>query len=193
MELSRRMIPYEIRSGVRFFEQAHIKDVIAYLKIMTNPRDELSWKRVLKLYPKIGEKTASEVWGHISRDRDPLGSFLGEGSGKPPPSKGVDASLRSLASVLRPLSGESMQRNPSESIALVVEKGYADYARSKFANAQARLDDLEQLSQYALRYEDVNTFLEEGARANPIAAEHVAERGPRAAQERLPWWRERQG
>src|SRR5260370_693058 len=79
MELSRRMIPYEIRSGVRFFEQAHIKDVIAYLKIMTNPRDELSWKRVLKLYPKIGEKTASEVWVHISRDRDPLGSFLREG------------------------------------------------------------------------------------------------------------------
>src|SRR5260370_20758190 len=178
MELSRRMIPYEIRSGVRFFEQAHIKDVIAYLKIMTNPRDELSWKRVLKLYPKIGEKTASEVWGHISRDRDPLASVLGEGSGKRPQSKGVDASLRSLASVLRPLSGESMQRNPSESIALVVGKGYADYARSKFANAQARLDDLEQLSQYALRYEDVNTFLEEVALANPIAGEDVAVVGP---------------
>src|SRR5213075_80765 len=51
MELSRRLIPYEIRSGVRFFEQAHIKDVIAYLKIMTTSPDELSWKRVLKLYP----------------------------------------------------------------------------------------------------------------------------------------------
>src|SRR5438034_2181839 len=87
MELSRRLIPYEIRSGVRFFEQAHIKDVIAYLKIMTNARDELSWKRVLKLYPKIGEKTASEVWGRISQARDPLDAFLntsfpaGEGRG----------------------------------------------------------------------------------------------------------------
>src|SRR5438128_2483697 len=76
MELTRRLIPYEIRSGVRFFEQAHIKDVMAYLKIMTNARDELSWKRVLKLYPKIGEKTASDVWGQISKDRDPLQSFL---------------------------------------------------------------------------------------------------------------------
>src|SRR5260370_423324 len=138
MELSRRMIPYEIRSGVRFFEQAHIKDVIAYLKIMTNPRDELSWKRVLKLYPKIGERTASDVWGQISKDRDPLGSFLSESGSKLPHSKGIQASLHSLASVLRPLSGESMRRNPAESIALVVEKGYADYARSKFANAQAR-------------------------------------------------------
>jgi len=176
MELARRMIPYEIRSGVRFFEQAHIKDVIAYLKIMTNPRDELSWKRVLKLYPKVGEKTASDVWSQISKDRDPLGSFLSstaQASGR-----GVAASLDSLRKVLRPLSGESMQRNPAESIALVVEKGYADYARSKFANAQARLDDLEQLSQYALRYEDVTTFLEEVALANPIAGEDVAVVGP---------------
>src|SRR4051812_16774455 len=72
MELSRRLIPYEIRSGVRFFEQAHIKDVIAYLKIATNPRDELSWKRVLKLYPKVGERTAAEIWSKISTQPDPL-------------------------------------------------------------------------------------------------------------------------
>ena len=185
MELSRRLIPYEIRSGVRFFEQAHIKDVIAYLKIMVNPRDELSWKRVLKLYPKVGEKTAADVWGKISQDRDPLGSFLSGGQ-RPPAvqdsrgrlSSTVAASLDSLRNVLRPLSGESMKRNPSESIALVVEKGYADYARSKFANAQARLDDLEQLSQYALRYDDVNAFLEEVALANPLAGEDVAVVGP---------------
>src|SRR6266849_4328578 len=177
MELSRRLIPYEIRSGVRFFEQAHIKDVIAYLKIMTNPRGELSWKRALKLYPKVGEKMAAEVWARISRDRDPLDAFV---SGAPPTSagRGVAASLTSLRSVLRPLSGEGMRHNPSESIRLVVEKGYADYARSKFANAQARLDDLEQLSQYALRYEDVNTFLEEVALANPMAGEDVAVVGP---------------
>jgi DNA helicase-2/ATP-dependent DNA helicase PcrA len=142
---------------------------------MTNPRDELSWKRVLKLYPKIGEKTAADVWGRISQDRDPIDAFL---SGFSAPGRGVTASLDSLRSVLRPLAGESMKRNPSESIRLVVEKGYADYARSKFANAQARLDDLEQLSQYALRYEDVNAFLEELALANPLAGEDVAVVGP---------------
>src|SRR5438445_7211601 len=178
MELSRRLIPYEIRSGVRFFEQAHIKDVMAYLKIMTNARDELSWKRVLKLYPKIGEKTASEIWGEISKDRDPRQRFLSGAAGFSPPGRGVPKSVDSLRSVLRPLSGEGMRHNTSESIRLVVEKGYGDYARSKFANAQARLDDLEQLSQYALRYEDVNTFLEEVALANPIAGEDVAVVGP---------------
>jgi DNA helicase-2/ATP-dependent DNA helicase PcrA len=177
MELSRRLIPYEIRSGVRFFEQAHIKDVMAYLKIATNPRDELSWKRVLKLYPKVGERTASEVWSRISQSPDPLHAFL---SVAPPPSaaRGIAGSLNSVRDILRLISVESMLHNPSETIRLVVERGYADYARAKFPNAQARLDDLEQLSQYALRYEDVNRFLEEVALANPIAGEDTAVVGP---------------
>ena len=175
MELTRRLIPYEIRSGVRFFEQAHIKDVLAYLKIVTNTRDELSWKRVLKLYPKIGEKTAAEVWGRISASPDPLSTFL---RGVEAGGRGVTGSLGSFRSILNLISGEAMRRNPSESIRIIVERGYADYARSKFANSQARLDDLEQLSQYALRYEDVDQFLDEVALANPIAGEDVAVVGP---------------
>jgi DNA helicase-2/ATP-dependent DNA helicase PcrA len=83
-----------------------------------------------------------------------------------------------LRSVLSILAGDGMKHNPSESISLIVERGYADYARAKFPNAQARLDDLEQLSQYALRYDDVNTFLEEVALANPLAGEDVAVVGP---------------
>ena len=175
MELSRRLIPYEIRSGVRFFEQAHIKDVMAYLKIVTNPRDELSWKRVLKLYPKVGEKTAADVWARISESVNPLDRFL---RGVETTGRGVAGSLNSARDVLRLISVESMQHNPSETIRLVVERGYADYARAKFPNAQARLDDLEQLSQYALRYEDVTQFLEEVALANPIAGEDTAVVGP---------------
>jgi len=175
MELSRRLIPYEIRSGVRFFEQAHIKDVLAYLKIVTNTRDELSWKRTMKLYPKVGEKTAAEVWGRISEAVNPLEKFL---RGLDVSGRGVGESLKSLRSVLSLLDGEGMKHNPSESIRIVVERGYADYARAKFANAQARLDDLEQLSQYALRYEDVTQFLDEVALANPIAGEDVATVGP---------------
>ncbi|HEX9458267.1 MAG TPA: ATP-dependent helicase [Thermoanaerobaculia bacterium] len=190
MELSRRLIPYEIRSGIRFFEQAHIKDVIAYLKIVTNSRDELSWKRVMKLYPKVGEKTAAEVWGRIGTAQDPLQAFLrvsGVGSRGSEKERGTSSDsrhptpssrLKNLREILGIIGSESMQHNPSESIRLVVERGYADYARSKFANAQARLDDLEQLSQYALRYDDTNAFLDEVALANPIAGEDVAVVGP---------------
>src|SRR4051812_13094294 len=180
MELSRRLIPYEIRSGIRFFEQAHIKDVIAYLKIVTNSRDELSWKRVMKLYPKVGEKTAAEVWARIGTAQDPLDAFLrGSGVGGGESERNSNRSrLKNLRDVLAIIGSESMQHNPSESIRLIVERGYADYARAKFANAQARLDDLEQLSQYALRYDDTNAFLDEVALANPIAGEDVAVVGP---------------
>src|SRR5437868_12851785 len=121
MELSRRLIPYEIRSGVRFFEQAHIKDVIAYLKIVTNSRDELSWKRVMKLYPKVGEKTAADVWSQISVASDPLNRFM-NGAAVSAPARGAAAALNSLRGVLRLISGEGMLRNPSESIRLVVER-----------------------------------------------------------------------
>ncbi|HEX7420157.1 MAG TPA: ATP-dependent helicase, partial [Thermoanaerobaculia bacterium] len=177
MELSRRLIPYEIRSGVRFFEQAHIKDVISYLKIVTNSRDELAWKRVLKLYPKIGEKTAAEVWSKISASSNPLHAFLSGGQA-PSPVRGAAASFKSLRDVLKLISSDAMLRNPAESIGIIVERTYADYARSKFPNSQARLDDLEQLSQYALRYEDVEQFLNEVALANPMAGEDVAVVGP---------------
>jgi DNA helicase-2/ATP-dependent DNA helicase PcrA len=62
LELSRRNIPYRVQSGVRFFEQAHIKDVISYLRIIVNPRDELAWKRVLKMIPGVGNATANRVY-----------------------------------------------------------------------------------------------------------------------------------
>jgi DNA helicase-2/ATP-dependent DNA helicase PcrA len=62
LELTRRNIPFSITSGIRFFEQAHIKDVSAYLKLVLNPRDELSFKRVVQLMPGIGGKGADKLW-----------------------------------------------------------------------------------------------------------------------------------
>jgi DNA helicase-2/ATP-dependent DNA helicase PcrA len=65
LELTRRNIPYRIQSGVRFFEQAHIKDVISYLRVIVNPRDELAWKRILKMIPGIGNAIANRVYEAI--------------------------------------------------------------------------------------------------------------------------------
>ena len=173
MELSRRQIPYEIRSGVRFFEQAHVKDVMAHLKIVTNSRDELSWKRALKLQPKVGEKIASELWLRLAATSSPIDEFLRSGGSIK--GRGAGVSLDNFRSLLRMLNGEGMRRNPSEAIHLILDQGgYADYVRAKFQNAQARLDDLEQLSQYAMRYGDVEEFLDEVALSNPIAGEDTA-------------------
>src|SRR5882762_7636668 len=62
LELTRRNIPIAITSGIRFFEQAHIKDVAAYLKLVCNPRDELAFKRLTKMLPGIGRKRADKLW-----------------------------------------------------------------------------------------------------------------------------------
>ena len=51
LELSRRGIPYQITSGIRFFEQAHIKDVAAFIRFVANPRDEVAFKRMVRLLP----------------------------------------------------------------------------------------------------------------------------------------------
>src|SRR5690606_28973150 len=70
LELSRRNIPYRVQSGVRFFEQAHIKDVISYLRVIVNPRDELAWKRVFKLIPGVGNVTANRIFEAIALRAD---------------------------------------------------------------------------------------------------------------------------
>ncbi len=62
LELSRRGIPYQITSGLRFFEQAHIKDVAAFIRFVANPRDEVAFKRMIRLLPGIGNKSAENLW-----------------------------------------------------------------------------------------------------------------------------------
>jgi len=62
LELTRRNIPFKITSGIRFFEQAHIKDVVSFLKFVVQPRDELAFKRLVKMLPGIGGKGADKLW-----------------------------------------------------------------------------------------------------------------------------------
>src|SRR3984893_2423492 len=62
MELSRRGIPYQITSGIRSFEQAHIKAVISFLRFVANPRDEVAFKRMVKLFPGIVNRSAENLW-----------------------------------------------------------------------------------------------------------------------------------
>ena len=63
MELTRHGVPFAITSGLRFFEQAHVKDVAAFLKFAVNPRDEVAFKRIVRLLPGIGARSAESLWG----------------------------------------------------------------------------------------------------------------------------------
>lgn len=83
MELSRRGVPYTITSGVRFFEQAHIRDLVAQLRIVSNPRDTAAFDRLVMLLPKVGAVTAKKLYKlaheHAEKERTSLvAALLGE-------------------------------------------------------------------------------------------------------------------
>jgi len=161
MELTRRGIPFEVRSGLRFFEQAHIKDVSAYLKIICNPPDELAWKRVLQLYPRIGKATAEKIWRMIS-------------SGASDPRMAVDAkevvqkipavvqeNWRLFSRTLARLRDPKMTSDPAGMIELVLKEGYEAYLQSRYPNYESRTDDLRQLAAFAGQYSSCQDFLSE--------------------------------
>src|SRR5439155_26867044 len=68
MELTRHGVPFTITSGLRFFEQAHVKDVAAFLKFAVNPRDEVAFKRMVRLLPGIGARSAESSWRAIEKN-----------------------------------------------------------------------------------------------------------------------------
>jgi DNA helicase-2/ATP-dependent DNA helicase PcrA len=173
IELVRRGIPYEIRSGTRFFEQRHVKDVLAFLRIVVNPKNELSWKRALKLFPRVGERSAAAVWEAIGGKPDPLEAFRRLDTAGGAFGRGGESALRPFRTLLSRLDGPAMRSSPSEAIRTVVEDVYRDYARAKFPNGNARLDDLEQFAQFAQTYDSLPTFLEEVTLFNELSGEDV--------------------
>ncbi|MGH9901019.1 MAG: ATP-dependent helicase, partial [Pyrinomonadaceae bacterium] len=159
LELTRRGIPYRVRSGVRFFEQAHIKDVVAYLRLVANARDELAWKRVLKLVPQVGAATASRVWERIGYAPDPLAMVLAGGADAAAAKGGTGwADFRAL---LEALARDETRRNPAAQIELILARGYEAHLAATYENAEARLEDLRQLAHYSARYGSTEEFLAE--------------------------------
>src|SRR5207244_10397143 len=69
VELSRRNIPFVKWGGLRFLEAAHIKDLLAFLRILENPRDELSWMRVLQMLEGIGPGRARQALDHLQQSQ----------------------------------------------------------------------------------------------------------------------------
>jgi DNA helicase-2/ATP-dependent DNA helicase PcrA len=199
LELTRRNIPYRVQSGVRFFEQAHIKDVISYLRIIVNPRDELAWKRILKMIPGIGNKTANRVYEAIVSEPPAL---AGGQPAKDEPTRlagGVirladspqTARLRTsqpwldFVKLLEMLVADENRNTPSNQIEIVVNNGYERYLQENYENADARLEDLKGLAAFANRYTSTDDFLSELAllsterfkEPQPLVGEEVVSAG----------------
>jgi DNA helicase-2/ATP-dependent DNA helicase PcrA len=179
-ELARRGVPFVVRSGVRFFEAAHVKDVLAHLRAARNPADELSLKRVLRLAPGIGSATADLVWNALAaRRRGGAGhvdDLLAPDVAAHVPPKGR-AGFARAAGLLRRLARPPTCELPGESIELVLEEGYEEHLRVDFLNADSRVEDVRQLAEYARGYEDVDAFLAEVSLLAELTAETVSEGG----------------
>lgn len=158
MEFQRRGIPFEVRSGLKFFEQAHIKDILSFLKVIVNQHDEISWKRILKLIPGIGNITAGKLWDYIHATERPIDSIFD--AYRFIPRKAVEG-FNLFLDMLKALTSSSGLNGllPSEAIDYVLRHGYGDYLYSHYPNAEMRIEDIEQMSRFALRYNSLETFL----------------------------------
>ena len=193
LELSRRGIPYQITSGIRFFEQAHIKDVTAFVRFVANPRDEVAFKRMAKLLPGIGNRTAENLWQRwesglaVAGIDDPGREQTSAPSGVNDPPRpdysfgqrlmamSVPAKSRKaweqLANTLDEIAPAGQPNMPSEMITSVVEAIYDDYAKANFTNYELRREDLNQLAIFARQFKDVHEFLSQLALISNVDAE----------------------
>jgi DNA helicase-2/ATP-dependent DNA helicase PcrA len=193
LEFSRRGIPYQITSGIRFFEQAHIKDVASFIRFVANPRDEVAFKRMVRLLPGIGGKIAENLWSgwEKSLDVSPVAGIVDPGSQENPAPTGItdpgysigerllklNVSTRSkkmweqLAQTLDEIAPNGKPNPPSAMIVSVVEAIYDDYAKANFTNYELRREDLNQLASFARQFSDAQEFLSQLALISNVDAE----------------------
>ncbi len=174
MELTRRGIPYEVRSGIRFFEQAHIKDIVSFLRFILNPHDELSFKRILKIYPGLGPSTAERLWNLCVSSNNPIEALKSNDSKKIIPKMGIDG-YRDFLETIDKLTKCDINSEPSPLIEIILEGGYIDYLISRYPNAESRLEDIEQLSLFAKKFKNLESLLSELSLMSAVAAEDIAE------------------
>lgn len=164
MELTQRGLPYKLTSGPRFFEQAHVKDVSAFLRFIANRRDEIAFKRMLKLVNGIGDVTADKLWQswlgcEASSNEQPfprrfsellLGFRIGERSKE---------DWSQLAYTLDELVEDGSPVPPAKMMKSVIEGLYDDYAKTAFPNYEQRMQDLDQVLRYSEQFPTLEEFL----------------------------------
>ena len=168
MELSRNHIPYRITSGLRFFEQAHVKDVVAFLRLLCNPGDEIAFRRIVSTFPRVGEATAGKMWlswretataylsAHPEFERilAPHSEVFAKAA--------VPAAVRphwaAFLSLMDSLHPEEKELIPAELVATV--HAYLEpWMRTAYENYDEREEDLHQLARTVGEEENLESFL----------------------------------
>jgi len=191
LELTRRNIPFSITSGIRFFEQAHVKDVAAYLKLVHNPRDEISFKRLVRMMPGVGGKSADKLWSvfrgacSVTQSENPSAELTEHGTRNTQPAplavtlqqcsravpKKTAAAWAQFTATIAQLCAPELRAKTDAMIRLVLEAGYEDYLKATYPNFRNRLEDLEQLASFARQFPTMEDFLTQLALLTNVEAE----------------------
>jgi DNA helicase-2/ATP-dependent DNA helicase PcrA len=172
IELSNRKIPFEKWGGLKFLEAAHVKDVLAFLRVLENPRDEVSWYRILMLMPGIGDVTARammESMADRSWDPNAFGQFT-------PPARAAEAH-RNLAGLLRRLRTTKQREGGIGEEIDEIRRLYDTILGERYDHSEPRLADLDQLRVIASSYPDRSTFLAALALEPPANTQDLAGSG----------------
>jgi DNA helicase II / ATP-dependent DNA helicase PcrA len=177
LELTRRNIPFSITSGIRFFEQAHLKDVAAYMKLVVNAADEMAFKRLAQLLPGIGAKGADKLWSAFAAqlakidpaETAPLARAL-QGIAASAPKKAARAWTEFTITISQ-LEDAEVRNDPDRMIRVILEAGYEDYLQETYTNYRSRLEDLEQLANFASQFENTEEFLTQLSLLSNVEAE----------------------
>ena len=156
VELAQRNVPFHKYGGLRFLETAHIKDLLAFLKLVDTPRDGVAATRMLLLLPGIGPVRAGRMVEALLEAGGQLSAW--NDIKPPPPSAEIWPSLMTL---LKRLAGDDRAEQNVSAELHQVRQFYTPLLESRYDHAAARLRDLEQLEQLATRYNDRSRFLAE--------------------------------
>ncbi len=183
MELTVRGIPFAITSGLRFFEQAHIKDISAFMRFVVNRRDEVSFLRMVNLLPGCGPMAAQKLWNEWLKS--------GWASNDEVPPKWSDLLLKfkvpkkslkhweQLCYVMDELTPDGEFARPSDMIFSILEGLYDEYLQASFDNFENRRSDIEQLSQYGGTFDDIQEFLAQLSLMSSVDGEPTGDKSER--------------
>ncbi|MEI7511866.1 MAG: ATP-dependent helicase [Candidatus Uhrbacteria bacterium] len=165
-ELIKRDIPYEYRGGQKFFERAHIKDVVCFLRVFQNPKDEVAWMRVFGLQTGIGAVTAIDLSAQV-RSNERIEDVIDAASTIRIPNR-ARAGWEDFMKIIRALIEKG--RLPAPLIRSVAASTYQDYLEREYPNFRERLEDLEQLALFAEGYDDLTAFLNDLSLYDSVSA-----------------------
>ena len=153
-ELMKRDVPFEYRGGLKFFERAHIKDVLAYLRLLINPKEETAWLRILNQQQGIGAVSAGRILATI-RNTPKEEVFSIQQSQIPP------RALTGWQDAQNVLQASIPQaQKPGFAIRSIASSDlYRLHLEREYPDWKDRLEDLEQLALFADAYPDVSAFL----------------------------------